>query len=638
MGTAVSKCMNRLINKRDFIYLAILLAVAFIIGLYLIATTVLISEDGVFYIEQARKLHTEPLDVIKEHHLGYPFLIFIVHKVIALFSNNQSVNIWIYSAQSVSLLCRLLALIPLYFIGKFLVEARTSFLAILILVLLPYPAKFGSDVLRDWPYILFLTSGFLLLLNGAKRFKCWMFGAAGLLAGLGHIIRPECAQLILYGALWLLIGLFLPKRNMNRTKLLCALFVLLIGFLIPAAPYIKIRGRILLPKAQKHIISSRILESEKTKEQTVDYANKVCTASSLPSDIVKAIGKLVEDISDNLLYYFMPVWLIGIYFRFRKQGPAMEIERFFVPFFVVLNIIVLILVSCNWGYLSRRYSLSLVVLTIFYVPVGLQVLSDWLRGRFGKDRLGSGRNQQLWFLVLFMIGIVICMPKLIKPMRMDKQNYRYVARWLAMNTDDDDLIGVPDKRISFYAERKGLIYNRIVPDKAKYVVALFKDDRAILIEKQVPGAQNVFSVSGNGRNYSAEVYDIRNCISERVSFAGYNWEKVGVEKYRFSFMFQVKNGFEKDWAIYFHGWVKDEDVNLLRDRRENKFENWDFYPQLATSDWPGNDYVTVTREISAKPISYNIDLGFYTVRAGRHGRGVNLGWVDLGDAKQSDGR
>lgn len=39
-----------------FARIAILLVLALVIGTYLIATTVLIARDGVFYIEQARRL------------------------------------------------------------------------------------------------------------------------------------------------------------------------------------------------------------------------------------------------------------------------------------------------------------------------------------------------------------------------------------------------------------------------------------------------------------------------------------------------------------------------------------------------------------------------------------------------------
>jgi len=43
-------------GKQDLVHLAILSAIALGIGVYLIATTVLISRDGVYYIEQAQHL------------------------------------------------------------------------------------------------------------------------------------------------------------------------------------------------------------------------------------------------------------------------------------------------------------------------------------------------------------------------------------------------------------------------------------------------------------------------------------------------------------------------------------------------------------------------------------------------------
>ncbi|MCH7556931.1 MAG: hypothetical protein IIB56_05670, partial [Planctomycetes bacterium] len=136
----VNKDTTRLVEKHDFIYITILLAIALGIGVYLIATTVLIAQDGVGYIELAQTFPKNPIDVIK-HSLpfGYPFLIFLTHKVTTFFSQDTSVYSWIYSAQSVSLLCRVLSLIPLYFIGKLLVGSRRSFWGLLILIVLPYP-------------------------------------------------------------------------------------------------------------------------------------------------------------------------------------------------------------------------------------------------------------------------------------------------------------------------------------------------------------------------------------------------------------------------------------------------------------------------------------------------------------------
>ncbi len=193
---AVSKEASRLVERQDLINIAILIAIALVIGVYLIATTVLISKDGVSYIERAQKFSSNPIGIIKAHPPGYPFLILVAHKCAALFADDSSVFTWIYSAQSVTLLCRLLAIIPLYFMGKLLVGGKNSFWAILILIFLPFPTKVGCDTVREWPYLLFLATGFFFLLWNVGRGKLWPFSLVGLSSGLGYWIRPECAQLV----------------------------------------------------------------------------------------------------------------------------------------------------------------------------------------------------------------------------------------------------------------------------------------------------------------------------------------------------------------------------------------------------------------------------------------------------------
>ena len=87
---------NRLVKKQDFVHVAILLTIAFGIGIYLIATTVLIAKDGVLYIEHAQKFSSDPIGIIKAHPPGYPFLILTAHKFVMLFTNSPSVFTWIY--------------------------------------------------------------------------------------------------------------------------------------------------------------------------------------------------------------------------------------------------------------------------------------------------------------------------------------------------------------------------------------------------------------------------------------------------------------------------------------------------------------------------------------------------------------
>ena len=461
-------------RRNDITYLFILVFIASVLGIYLIATTVMISKDGVMYIELAKAFSTEPLSVVKGDSFGYSTLIFVSHKLVSLFTSGPSILTWIYAAQSMTLICRVLALFPLYFIGKLLVGDRKSFWAIVILIVLPYPAQFGSDVLRDWPQILFLAGGLLFLFRGAEGGKWWMFGGAGLAAGLGQMIRPECAQLMGYGVLWILIRLFAPTQNMNRRKALCALILLFVCFAIPTIPYLTARGNILPEELRPYLHVSTWWESEKAQEYKIESSKNIYTASISPEKAIKGIGRLTGEMTENLMYYFVPALVLGVYARIRRKHGESDVERFFIPAFVFLNVLMILLLYMHWGYISRRHCLPLLVILIFYVPSGLKLMANGLEDRFSGHRSQTAGNSTGWFFALLVIGIGICMPKLLRPMGVDKWGFREAAIWLKENTDRDDLIAVPDLRISFYAERKGLKYTSEVPEKAQYIVRIIE--------------------------------------------------------------------------------------------------------------------------------------------------------------------
>ena len=470
-----------LAEKQDSVRIAILVTIAFAIGVYLIATTVLITKDGVFYIEQAQNFLTDPISIIKEHPPGYPILIFVAHKLITLLgiSTSTSTQTWIYCAQGVSLLCRLLAITSLYFIGKTLVGSERSFWAVLILIILPYPAEFGSDIIREWPHVMFLTWGMLFLIHGAKQNKWWSFGLAGITAGLGYTIRPECAQIVLYGILWLVYGLLrFRQNNMSKLKLGMALIILLAGFSIAAGPYIKASGDI-LPQTLKEFLTF-IQQRLAQKIQMINISNNTCiyTAVGLPCNVFRAISELIKTISENLFYFFAFALAIGIYRHSQRKSRIMDPERFFVYSFIITNIGMLIILYCFRQNMSRRHCLPLVVFLIFYVPDGLQAIADFLTNRLkGKSRMEQ--NSRKYFFVLLLAGCIICLPKLIKPMRVDKKSYRDAAEWLNKNTAPAAIIATPDSRISFYAERKYLGYledYEQISEQVNYIVKIVKTE------------------------------------------------------------------------------------------------------------------------------------------------------------------
>ena len=488
-------------HKHDALNAIVLIIVGGLLGIYLIASTVLISKDGVLYIEQAKLFSSDPAAVMKGDTPGYPILIFGTHKLVGLFGDNSSLFGWIYTAQGMTLLFRLLALVPLYLIGKRLVGARDSFYAMLILVLLPYPAKMSCELTREWPYVLFLALGFLLLLRGAAHTTWWTFGAVGLAAGLGHIIRPEGAQLVVFGVLWLLLRLIRPGRDLSRAKIGLALVALVIGFAIPVVPYAKARGRIMPEKLRELLACSHESQLETVLREDSDNHNETYATASLVGSLAEAVREFIEKVSENLLYFFVPPLLVGAYLRSRDRLTA-GVEKFFVTAFFLLNIAMPVLLYCNYNYISRRHALPFVLLGIFYVPLGLRAIGNRLEREIFRSRPPANKNSLRWFSILLILGFAVCLPKLLQPAGADKQGYRDAAEWLKNNTDAEDVIAIADRRISFYAERTGLIYEDGVPGGVDYFVTVAANSG----QAKNPGraAEEAYSVAVNRREKSGK--------------------------------------------------------------------------------------------------------------------------------------
>lgn len=479
--------------KQDIIYISILLIATLCIGIYLIITTAVIARDGVVFIGYAKNLEIAPIETMTQEgqHPGYPVMILGVHKAIRLFNEGESLFSWIYSAQSTALVFRLLSIIVLYFIGRRLVGSRFSFWAILILIFLPKPAWYGSDALSDWPHLFFLATGMLLLVQASTNRRWWLFGFVGLTAGVGYLIRPECAQVVVYGSLWLGLQLFWAKRTLDRPKTVLALALLLAGFLVATGPYMRLKGAV-FPKKEigEFAVNTQTSKAPLSQQQIV-----LNTADFVPSDFAGAFAELFANIGETLMWFFVPALLIGIYEFFRRMN-CYEPKRFYLIALTGLNIALMIWLYCKANYMSVRHTLPLVVFTIFCVPIGLQMLASWL-----KERLSVS-----WFVVLTAIGIAICTQKLLRPVHHDKLIYRKAAQWLAENTRENDIIAVPDLRISFYSTRKGVDYkHKALSEIVQYVVRVSKK-KSRTDDKNLPQADVILYTDESKDKYRIDIY------------------------------------------------------------------------------------------------------------------------------------
>ena len=120
----------------------------------------------------------------------------------------------------------------------------------------------------------------------------------------------------------------------------------------------------------------------------------------------------------------------------------------------------------------------------------------------------SKRKGFSWFLVSLFVGICICIPKLFRPIRIEKQGYRDVAKWLRENTAPADIIAVSDRRISFYAERKGLMLGKKIPQGAGHVVRIMKNEDEELNLGRIVKEKHSVWVDGRKKDKKLVIYKV----------------------------------------------------------------------------------------------------------------------------------
>jgi hypothetical protein len=459
----------------------ILFVVALISGIYLTATTVVISRDGVFYIETAQKMQTHASSVLAERPSGYELMILSSHRILGAVTGGQSTQDWIWAAQGLTLFCRILTVIALYLAGCLTTGRNSSFWGCMILLLLPEPARMGSDVLREWPNLLFMSFIFLCLLAGFKRKCLWAFGLVGLLGSVSFSIRPESLQLVMITGILLAFFILKPSENFRRWRAVTGIVLLVIGFTGPLLVYAGYSGQLKTAYLQKY----------QTKAFTL-LTNSSFNSSALPDGGERDNGadqslsgffyELFKNTGEMLMWFFVPFWGIGLYHHLRNKADP--IERFSVMALIaIMSGLIFFRYWCIQPVVSSRWILPILGLTIFYIPIGIKQTVRWAAER----NVLPAENPEKWSLMITAAGLLICLPKLMVPMGYDKKGYRDAASWIMENTRPNEIICSFDSRIPFYADRNYVLYkdNLNPAVKADYLIALSKESKTDII---VPGA------------------------------------------------------------------------------------------------------------------------------------------------------
>lgn len=446
---------------RDVLILAVL---TLGIGVYLIGTTVVISKDGTFYVENTRNILIRPLEVLNARPVGYELMVLAVHELWETVTGELSFRSQIWIAQGVTLTCRAAAIVALYFIGRILVGRKGGFGGCVILVFLPESAHMGSDALRDWPYLMLLTLGVLCFLKGVRNRRVWYFALTGLAAGLGFLIRLESIQLLLLGIAT--AGILIAASSEKKQRYIWAggIVLLAAGFAVPKLIYAGYTGQVATQylkhyntyaQSTLHVTPEEPQAPEDMFDSTLPQSGNRDSLHTEPGRTLGGLGyEVFKDLGELLVWFFLPFWFIGVWGALKNKHDPLA------------RGIVAAVLLMGFGMIATRYWLKepvvsvrwvvpIVALTVFYVYAGI----EWTARKLAGHKANHEKSIQKWICVLAGIGVLACLPKLLKPLGADKAVYRDAIDWIKDNTEPGDWFYTFDRRIVYYTNRPYHIYD-----------------------------------------------------------------------------------------------------------------------------------------------------------------------------------
>jgi hypothetical protein len=464
------------------------------VGLYLIGTTALIAADGIQYIRRAQQFATDTDGVIRVSGFGYPFLIFVIH---SLFLHDSTTAIgWAYAAQGTALVCRLGACFLLYGMARRWIGPARSFMAVLALLLLPYPARFGADGMRDWPYLLFLIAAMGALLAGCGRKRLGWFVLAGCLSGMGYLIRVEGAQVVLLGLIALGVEWFVRSTQQPRRRIMVAGALMLVGFFVGGGWQMAIQGRVLPEKLRFGEPNAKVGADSPRSVRWPEPAPLLAKMGPPPqwdfTAFVRTPWMLLKQTAECMSPHVMVVGLIGLAAAWRRMRDRLP-ARFWIGLWGGFQILMLIYLYSTYGYMSRRHVLPIVVALCLFVPEGLEILARRICRKPGTESDPAGVIRTAW--ILLGVGMAINLPKLATPLRKDKRDYRQASQWLAKHTLSDTYLLVDDPRIGFYSDRPYFLNQDLtkIPLRSKFWATIRQETALEENAKKGVFLQKVFS-------------------------------------------------------------------------------------------------------------------------------------------------
>lgn len=214
------------IERREYLFLAVIFLTALLVRLYFIPFFRVISADGIGYVSAARSLLKGIYSPMTTYGVVYPSL------TAAVSLTGISTEL---AGRLVSAFMGSLLVVPLYLLARDFFDRKVGAIACILVVAWPPLRSWAGEVMTQATYITLLVTWFWLLWRAYRRGSIPLSFAAGAVAGLSYLTRPE--SLVAFAVMSFV--LLLPYAGTWTVKKRIILMITCVGaFVLMLVPFI----------------------------------------------------------------------------------------------------------------------------------------------------------------------------------------------------------------------------------------------------------------------------------------------------------------------------------------------------------------------------------------------------------------
>jgi hypothetical protein len=454
------------IGSRDWPWLLGALVLAIVLRAWSITHTVVIAQDSVEFIRLALELDSPPStwpEVLSAHHKqpAYSLTIMPISRPMRAIMGETPEALQI-SAQLASALAGVLLVIPMFYLGKMLVDRKLGFCAAILFQCLPESCNMLGDGLCEPLFLLFTSSALLAGMRAMATYSVRLFVVCGLFIGLSYLTRPE-GGLVLVAMIGVLLGSQYVKtqRRPWRQVGVCGLGLLLAAAVV-GCPYVAATRRFSTKPSVKMIFEGPFseLKSGTNRGGSQPAIRSGGASTSLWAAFINTdgpwttrLGRSATTLLSELVRGFHYVWALPVvigWWWFRDLIRKMPGLRM-VMLLCGLDVGVLLALGTRAGYISERHVMLLVLLgtypAVSCVREVPRRLWPWTTALVRRDQQRLARHALALFVVLLGLGL----PKALQPLHAKQRGFHEAGRWLATHWHPGDSIRDDHHWAYFYA-------------------------------------------------------------------------------------------------------------------------------------------------------------------------------------------